>query len=506
MPLDGFDYVIVGAGSSGCVVARRLIENTNATVLVLEAGLSPEGVKSISEPGLWTENLGSQYDWDYAYAPNPFIDNRVIKQARGKGLGGSGSINATLWARGHRLDYDGWAAAGNEGWDYDSVLPLFKQSEDWEDGQSEFRGAGGPIHVERAKDVSLVSAALIDACTSLGMPYADDLNGPEPLGTGPVNVNVRDGVRCSAWTGYLQPVAGNGNLTVLTGAQAVKLRLTGTRCTGVDYIIDGALRSVQASRETIVAAGAIDSPRLLMLSGIGPNDDLKRLGIPTSVNLSGVGQNLQDHILLSGMFFEARSTQETLAGSRSGSTCFWKSRPELDVPDLMMMATRTPPTAQIKPEGVETFAIRPALMKFRSRGYLRMQTSAHDGPLEIQPNFLAEQADVDALARGVELGLEIASQPAFRDLIKTWIHPVMPMSRAETEAFLRQSCWTYHHPVGTCAMGSGSAAVVDNALRVHGVDGLRVVDASVMPTIPSANTNAACVMIGEFAARSIMAA
>jgi choline dehydrogenase len=504
---DGqFDYVIVGGGSGGCVVARRLLDNTDASVLLLEAGGYADGVAIISDPNRWTENFGSQYAWAYAYGPNQHIDDRVINLARGKVLGGSGSINATAWVRGHRADYDGWAAMGNAGWDYDSVLPLFKQSENWEDGESRFRGAGGPMHIERAKRHSLVSNALIDACRSYGMPFVDDLNGPEPMGVGPVQVNVQDGVRCSPWDGFMRPVSENDRLTVLTGAQVVKLRFSGTHCTGVDYLLDGQLHAAHSSSETILAAGAFDTPRLLLLSGIGPHDDLKPLGIPTRLELPGVGQNLQDHILLTGLYFEAN--QAIGAGSLGRSASFWKSRADLDAPDLMFLATRVLPATRTGrkvtvPENA--LAIRPGLVRVASRGRLRLLTAAHDGAMEIQPNFLAEKADVDALVAGVEISLELASQPAFRDLIKTWIDPITRPNRAEAEAFLRLACNSYSHPVGTCAMGSGREAVVDAKLRVHGIEGLRIADASVMPRIPSANTHAAAIMVGEFAAREIAA-
>jgi choline dehydrogenase-like flavoprotein len=504
-----YDYVIVGAGSAGCVVARRLLDGTDATVLLLEAGGSGEGVASLSNPPQWPENIGSRYDWAYRYEPSPHVDHRSIPLALGKVLGGSGSINAMTWARGNRADYDAWAEAGNAGWDFISVLPLFKRAEDWEGGASEFRGAGGPIRVERAKNLHPVAAALIDAGRSYGMPYLDDLSIPEPEGVGPTTRNVRDGARCSPWSAYLRPVMGNKNLTVLTEAQAVQLTLSDTRCTGLDFLLDGRRHSVGASREVILCAGAIHTPRLLLLSGIGPPEDLEPLGIDTVVDLPGVGRNLQDHVLLAGLCFEAKRPLPPPNSSLGDSTFFWKSRPELGVPDLMFLPLEIPMVSdEIRaqyPIPPDAFSIVPALVRPRSRGYLRMRTAVPNGPLQIQPNFLMEPADVDALVAGVELGLEIASQPAFRDLIKCWIAPAQRMSREDTVAFIRRSCSSYNHPVGTCAMGAGKEAVVDAELRVRGVEGLRIVDASVMPTIPSANTHAAVVMIGEFASRLLVA-
>src|SRR5215469_15654186 len=487
-----YDYVIVGAGSAGCVVARRFLDGTDATVLLLEAGGPGDGAASLWNPPQWVENLGSPYDWAYRYEPSPHVAHRAIPLSLGKVLGGSGRINAMVWARGHRADYEGWAEAGNTGWAFHSVLPLFKQAEDWEDGESEFRGAGGPIRVERAKKLPPVTGAFIDAGRSYGMPYLDDLNVPEPEGVGPMNLNVRDGIRCSPADAYLWPVMANQNLTVLTEALAVKLRFTGSRCTGLDFLLDGKLRSVDVSRELILCAGAIHSPRLLLLSGLGPHADLKHLGIETLVDLPGVGRNLQDHLWIRGLCFEAKHPLPAPNNNLGGSACFWKSRPALDRPDLMVLPVQVPMVsdeiAAQYPIPPNSFAIFPCLVRPRSRGYLRLRTADPNGPLEIQPNFLAEPADVEALATCVELGLDLASQPAYRALIKRWIVPPRRMSREDTVTFIRRFCLSYLHPVGTCAMGSGEEAVVDAELRVRGVEGLRIADASVMPTIPSANT------------------
>jgi choline dehydrogenase len=414
-----------------------------------------------------------------------------------------------VWTRGHRADYDGWAEAGNAGWDFESVLPRFKKSEDWEDGASAFRGAGGPIRVERARNLHPVAAAFIDASRSCGMPYLDDLNVPEPEGVGPMNLNVKGGKRCSPVEAYLRPVMGHRNLTVLTEAPAVKLTFTDTRCTGVEFLLDGELCSVGASREVILCAGAIHTPRLLLLSGVGPHADLGPLGIDTVIDLSGVGRNLQDHLWIRGLCFEAKHPLPAPNHNLGGSACFWKSRPALDRPDLMVMPVQVPlvsdEIAARYPIPPNAFAIFPCLVRPRSRGYLRLRAAGPDGPLEIQPNFLAEQADVDALASCVELGLDLASQPAYRDLLERWIAPPGRMSREATVAFVRRSCSSYLHPVGTCAMGQGREAVVDAELRVRGALGLRIADASVMPTIPSANTNAPSIMIGEFASRLLVA-
>jgi choline dehydrogenase len=340
------------------------------------------------------------------------------------------------------------------------------------------------------------------------MPYLDDLNVPEPEGVGPMNLNVKDGTRCSPASGYLRPVMGHKNLTVLTEAPAVKLTFTGTRCTGVDFLLNGKLHSIAASREVILCAGAIHTPHLLLLSGVGPSADLQQLGIETVIDLPGVGRNLQDHLWIRGLCFETKHPLPAVNNNCGGSACFWKSRPAERRPDLMILPAQAPFVSDeiaaryaLPPNA---FAIFPCLVRPRSRGYLRLRTAQPNGPLQIQPNFLAEQADVEALAACVELVLDIASQPACGDLVKRWIVPPTRMSRQRIEAFIRGSCSSYLHPVGTCAMGRGKAAVVDAELRVHGIQGLRVADASVMPAIPSANTNAPTVMIAEFVSQLVV--
>ncbi|HKA87660.1 MAG TPA: GMC family oxidoreductase N-terminal domain-containing protein, partial [Haliangiales bacterium] len=466
-------------------------------------------VASLTNPPQWVENLGSRYDWAYHYEPSAGVVGRSLPLALGKVLGGSGSINAMVWTRGHRADYEAWAEAGNAGWDFRSILPLFKKSEDWEGGGSEHRGAGGPIRVERATDLHPVAAAFIDAGRSLGMPYLDDLNVPEPEGVGPMNLNIKDGKRCSPAGAYLRPVLGHKNLTVLTEALATKLTFTGTRCTGVELVLDGELLSIGAHREVILCAGAIHTPRLLLLSGVGPHTDLGPLGIDAVIDLPGVGRNLQDHLWIRSLCFEAKHPLPAPNYNFAGSAGFWKSRPALDRPDLMVMPAQVPLVSDelaaryaMPPNAI---GMLPCLVRPQSRGALRLRSADPGSPLEIQPNFLAEQADVDALATSVELGLDLAAQPAYRDLIKRWIIPPRRMSRQDTVAFVRGYCMSYLHPVGTCAMGQGPEAVVDATLRVRGIEALRIADASVMPTVPSANTNAPTIMIGEFASRLLVA-
>lgn len=485
---QGFDYVVVGAGSAGCVVARRLLETTDATVLVLEAGGTPDGIESISDP--------------IRYSPSPHTLNRPIFLSRGKVLG-SGSTNPLVWHRGDRSVYDRWAAAGNPGWDYESVLPYFRRSEDWEDGASAQRGAGGPMPIERARDLHPVASALIDAGLSFGMPYLDDINVAEPAGVGPLNTNVRDGVHVSPWTGYLEPLRDHERLTLLTGAHVTGLTFDGSQCTGVEYVRGGHRVTARATTEVVLTAGAIDTPRLLLLSGIGDAAELITLGLDVMAHVPGVGRNLQEHPILGGLCF-APSEPMPPNDNLEGAVAFWRSNSGLALPDLVFLGVQLP---LVSPEvgaayspPADAFTIAPALGGVRSTGRLRLTGAAPDAPLDIQPNLLADPADVAALVAGVEIGLELAGQPAYAKLIDRWVAPPRRFDRAAIEEFVRLAATPFAQPAGTCAMGPGADAVVDHELRVHGIDGLRVADASVMPAITTSFTHAATIMIAERAA------
>jgi choline dehydrogenase len=498
-----YDYVIVGAGSAGCVVARRLVDGTQARILLLEAGSSEIGIESMINPTLWTENIGSDHDYKYLYAPSPRIDGRTILLSRGKVLGGSSSTNGLIWARGHRADFDGWAAMGADGWDYASVLPYCKKIEDWEGGATELRGAGGPMRVETAKNLHPVATALIEAGRSSGMPVLSDLNGSSAFGVGPLNMNVRGGARDSCSRAYLRPVMDNQQLKVLTNARAIKLRFNGARCVGVDFLVHGKLHTVAATTEVVLSGGTIDTPRLVLQSGIGKGSELKALGIEPTHELPGVGRNLQEHIILAATAFDAAIPMEPYNNNMEGAALFWRSRAGLDAPDLAFLAIQkaflTPELETRNPLPPTAFSIAPGLLDTKSRGYLRLRSNEPDGPLEIQPNMLTEQADLDALVAGFELALDLASEPAYRDITKRWIVPPKRLSRRELIQLIRMGASSYYHPVGTCAMGKGEDAVVDSQLRVHGIEGLRIADASIMPNITRAHTNATSVMIGEVA-------
>ena len=506
-----YDYIIVGAGSAGCVVTRRLIDGSDAKILLVEAGGNNAGIASLINPLQWPENKGSQYDYAYTYEPTPFANDKIIPLPRGKVIGGSGSINVMVWARGNKYDYDKWAAAGNKGWDYKSVLPLFKKIEDWEDGETDFHGAGGPLRVERAPKHK-IGEVMIASARSYGIPFIDDVNAPSPEGVGYGIMNVKDGKRNGPATAYLEPVLHDKKLTVLTEAKVLKLNLEGKRCVGLSFIQNGKIYTVTAGKEVILSAGAIDSPRILMLSGIGDRAQLEKVGIETLIDLPGVGKNLQDHLILEGLIFEANEPLTPYSGNYLGNTLFWKSNPALQAADLMVYACQVPVAMpqiaeKYAPFPENAFSILPALVNIKSKGgYIKLKNAAHDGPLEIEGKLASDPQDIEALVNAVKLCMDLASQPAFKGLIKNWIAPAKYLTdREEILDFIKDALDTYIHPVGTCKMGSGPECVVNDQLLVHGVRGLRVVDASIMPVITSSNTQAPTFMIAEFAANLILA-
>jgi choline dehydrogenase-like flavoprotein len=493
------DYVIVGAGSAGCALAARLTEDPEAKVTVLEAG-GPDSAEAIHVPAAWPTLWGTEVDWAYETTPQPGSSGQVHQWPRGRVLGGSSSLNGMVYIRGNPRDWDTWAYEGCVGWDHASLLPVMKRMEDVPEGDPRFRGVGGPIQPRPAASPNPISTAFVEAARERGYPITDDFNGERFEGAGFHDLLIKDGRRTSAADTYLHPASGRPNLEVVTGAQVSRVLMAGDRCVGVEYVRDGATQELRADAEVILCAGAIDSPAILLRSGIGPADELAGLGIEVAHELDGVGRNLHDHLLM-GVLWEARQPIPPPEYNLAESSMFLRSQPSMTVPDLHFMFIHVPfhlPTYAV-PEGSWTIAV--GLVRPASRGTVRLRSAdLGDKPL-IDPGYLTEQADVDAMVSGTRLARELAAAKA----LDPWRGPeALPGERVRSDAelvdFVRHAAGTYYHPVGTCRMGVGPDAVVDPQLRVRGIAGLRVADASVMPSIVSANTNTAAMIIGEKAA------
>jgi choline dehydrogenase len=499
----GYDYIVVGAGSGGAAVTRRLVD-AGAEVLLIEAGPPGIGVAEIEDPTQWVLLGRSAYDWGYDYAPTSRVDGRIIGIPRGKLLGGSSAINAMMWYRGHPADYDAWEAAGARGWAFQDVLPYFKRCEDWQGGAGEWRGVGGPLRIERSPDLHPIATALIEGASELGIPVIDDPNGQSNEGAAPSNFNISSGQRFSSARGYLWPVLAKPNLTVLTDSLAVRLGFEGDRCVSVGHLVDGAEIETRAGSEIILALGAIDTPRLLMLSGIGDPAALRRLGIQVEAALPGVGQNLQDHPLVRAVNFRAKRPLGSPRDNGGGAMVNWKTSAILSQPNVHAFPVQgrsaTAEIARAYDLGGDVFAVGCGLMRSRSRGYLRLRGAEPHSPLEIQPNFLMETQDIDDLVDAVDTVMQLATSRAFTDWFDGYAAPEKRLDRTETVQFIRTACSTFFHTCGTARMGDDEMSVVDSRLAVRGIEGLRIADASVIPIIPSCNTHAPVTMIGERAA------
>ncbi|HJZ49998.1 MAG TPA: choline dehydrogenase [Roseiflexaceae bacterium] len=510
-----YDYIVIGAGSAGCVVAGRLTEDPHVSVLVLEAG-GADDREEIKIPYAAWSLQGSEVDWAYVTEAQPHLNERRIAWPRGKVLGGTSSINAMVYMRGHREVYDGWRSSGCVGWGYADVLPLFKRSERHSHGASEYHGADGALDVADQRDANPLSCAFVDAARELGFPINDDFNAPEQEGFGFYQVTQRQGRRWSAADAFLKPAMQRPNLSVATHAQATRLLFEGQRAVGVAYVQHGEARQARASREVILCGGAINSPQLLLLSGIGSADELRGLDIPVIADLPGVGQNLQDHLDVAvayrctepislGTLYAAAEIEYRyfrkgpLASNGPEAGGFLRTRADLAAPDLQFHFS---PGWSVgfgthRPAG-HGFSLWPALVLPESRGSLRLRSADPLAPPLLQPNYLASAADMAVLVHGVKLARELAATQAFAPFVGEAIQPAATVrGDAELRAYIRASASTVYHPVGTCKMGVDPLAVVDPQLRVYGVEGLRVADASIMPTIVNGNTNAPAIMIGE---------
>ena len=523
------DYIVVGAGSAGCVLAARLSEDPSTRVLLLEAGGRDTSPWIHIPVGYFKTMHDPATDWRYRTEPEPALNGRSLDWPRGKVLGGSSSINGLLYVRGQPRDFDHWRQLGNAGWSFDDVLPYFIRAEDQERGASEWHGTGGPQAVSDMRVRRDVCDAFIAGAEEIGIPRNDDINGARQEGAGYFQLTARNGRRWSTAVGYLRPARRRPNLRVVTGAHAHRLVLEGRRAAGVRYAVGAHVHEARARAEVLLCAGAIGSPQILQLSGVGPAELMDRHGIETVHHLPGVGENLQDHLqlravykctrptlndevnnpvrkVLIGMEYLARRTGPMSLGA-SEVYAFARTRDELETPDIQF---HFQPLSADKPgEGLHRYsAFTSSVCQLRpeSRGRIRIK---HPDPYAypaIEPNYLATAQDRATAVAGLRMTRAIVGSRAMRPFVE---RELLPGSDVRTDDELleaaRDIAQTIYHPVGTCAMGPGPGAVVDERLRVHGVGGLRVVDASVMPVITSGNTNAPTIMIAEKAADMIRA-
>jgi len=522
-----YDYIIVGSGSAGSVLANRLSAKPDARVLLLEAGGSDKSLY-VRMPAAIAKLDTPNFNWQYETAQQPAMNGRRMYQPRGRTLGGSSSVNAMVYMRGQAADYDHWRQLGNTGWSYADVLPFFKKAERNERLHDEFHGHNGPLNVAERPYTNPLSHVFVEAAQQAGIPFNPDFNGANQLGCGLFQVTQKNGARWSAASAYLHPAAARTNLTVITKAQATRVVIENGRAAGVEYVRGGKRRTVRATHEVLLAAGAINSPHLLLLSGIGPAAELRALGVPVALDLPGVGKNLQDHLNVNviqrvtqpvtldgkdrGLASLAVGLQWMLFGSGPGTSnvaeagAFIISQLGAATPDIQyhFIPAQLVNHARTRLDG-HGVTLHACCLRPQSRGEIRLASAHPLQPPVIDPNYLAAEYDLKVLIEGIRHGREILAAPAFKPWLADERFPGSALqSKAEIGAFVRATAETEYHPVGTCKMGSDAMAVVDDQLRVRGIERLRVIDASIMPAVVSGNTSAPTIMIAEKGAAMVL--